>query len=282
MAKKQKKNRAQRRRAAEVNNEGKRSNRFAQQDKPTFTDVPVYARKPIKALNPLQEKYINSIKNRTITVCTGVAGSGKTFLPAQIAIDMFDDPSSKIEQIVLVRPNVALGPSIGFLKGDKLEKMRPWLVPLEGPIVERIGKGKYEYLVGAEKIDFLPVEYARGRTFNNSFVIIDEAQNLGVEAMRALLTRVGRDCKIVICGDVQQCDLDKGKNSSGLSFLQDLYNEFETPYNWIDFDSYDYCVRSSEVRYLLETFEHYDEWVEKGRPALQDERLEGDYDKYIQ
>lgn len=268
MAKKQKQNRATRRSAAAVNNGSeKRSNRFAQQDKPMLKDVPVYERKPIKGLNPLQEKYINSIKNHVITVCTGVAGSGKTFLPAQIAIDMLDDASSKIEQIVLVRPNVALGPSIGFLKGDKLEKMRPWLVPLEGPIVERIGKGKYEYLVSAEKIDFLPVEYARGRTFNNAFVIIDEAQNLGEAAMKALLTRVGKNCRVVVCGDVQQCDLDKGNKSSGLAFLQELSTEFTVPYNWIDFNSYDYCVRSDEVRYLLETFEAFEEWVEKGRPA---------------
>lgn len=262
MAKKQKKNRAQRRRAAEVNN-----NLFTS-SKPTFKEVPVYERKPIRGLNGKQTKYINSIKNHTITVCTGVAGSGKTFLPAQIAIDMFDDRTTNIEQIVLVRPNVALGPSIGFLKGDKLEKMRPWLVPLEGPIVERIGKTKYEYLVGAEKIDFLPVEYARGRTFNNSFVIIDEAQNLGIDAMKALLTRVGRDCKVIICGDIQQCDLDNGK-SSGLAFLQELSEEFEVPYNWIDFDSYDYCVRSNEVKYLLETFEEYDKWVSEGKPEYQ-------------
>lgn len=258
MAKKQKKNRATRRRAAEQGN-------FSQQ--PTFKEVPVYERKPIKALNTLQERYINSIKNRVITVCTGVPGSGKTFLPAQIAIDMFDDPSNNIESIVLVRPNVALGPSIGFLKGDKLEKMRPWLVPLEGPIVSRIGKGKYEYLVGAEKIDFLPVEYARGRTFNNAFVIIDEAQNLGVEAMRALLTRVGKDCRVVICGDVQQCDLNNG-TTSGLSFLQELSEEFNVPYNWIDFNSYDYCVRSDEVKFLLETFDEYDQWVSEGKPEV--------------
>lgn len=263
MAKKQKKNRAARRKAAQVNNN------FVPMDKPTFRDVPVYERKPIKGLNPLQEKYINSIRNHTITVCTGVAGSGKTFLPSQIAIDMFDDPSTAIENIVLVRPNVSLGPSIGFLKGDKLEKMRPWLVPVEGPIVERVGRAKYEYLVGAERIDFLPVEYARGRTFNNSFVIIDEAQNLGVEAMKALLTRVGRDCKVIICGDIQQCDLDKGKNSSGLAFLQELHEEFVVPYNWIDFNSYDYCVRSDEVKYLLETFEEYDKWVADDRPAAE-------------
>ena len=266
MARKQKKNRAARRDAANVNNsDNKRSNRFAQQDKPTFRDVPVYERKPIKGLNPLQDTYINSIRNRVITVATGVAGSGKTFLPAQIAIDMYDDPSTKIEQIVLVRPNVALGPSIGFLKGDKLEKMRPWLVPLEGPIVERIGKGKYEWMIGAEKIDFLPVEYARGRTFNNTFVIIDEAQNLGEEAMRALLTRIGRDCRVVVCGDVQQCDLEKGKRS-GLAFMQELATEFEVPYSWVDFNSYEYCVRSDEVRFMLETFEAFDKWVEAGRP----------------
>ena len=123
------------------------------------------------------------IKNNTVTVGIGEPGTGKTFIPSVLAAQELVDIHSDIEQVILVRPNEPLGKSLGMLPGDLAEKLEPWLEPIADGMKWAIGDHAYKGYVERQKIKFLAVEHARGRTFNNSYVIVDEAQNISVEAM---------------------------------------------------------------------------------------------------
>ena len=217
-------------------------------------DSPVWERKPIKPKNDLQKSYINAIRNFSYILGTGVAGSGKSAIAAWIAIDMLDDNSSPIEKIVIARPNQIEGTrSIGLLPGDKNEKMAPWVAPVANAIKDRIGKHRYERLLENEQIELLPLEYIKGLTFNNTFVIIDEAEDIEWNVLKTLVLRKGLDSKIVINGDVRQTSM---KKTSGLSTMIDFVDRYETlPIVHIDFPDWGYSVRSPEVSTLGELFE---------------------------
>lgn len=215
--------------------------------------VPLYDKPALKPMNDKQKRYINAIKNFAITCGTGVAGSGKSYLAAMLAADMFEDPNSPIERIIIARPNEIEGVrSIGMLKGSLTDKMGPLVAPIAETLKQRLGKTKYEYLVEKEKIELLPLEYIKGRSFNNAFVIIDEAEDLEWSILKTLLLRLGRDSKLVIDGDVRQTSISK---TSGLQVLLDLNDKYHLPVQFIDFDSWDYCVRSDECRLFGEIFE---------------------------
>ena len=183
-----------------------------------------------------QQRYINSIYEFNMVIAEGDAGTGKTFPPSVIALDMLLNPKYPVESIKLVRPNVELGPSLGFLKGDLYEKMQPWMVPFMDGFEYRMNKHDIRNLVNDERIEFVPPAYLRGRTWNNCFVIIDEAQNLEYDAMKCILRRIGNDCKLVICADLDQCDLpDTDKSGMHLLYaIDDLARkeEVNAPYCW--------------------------------------------------
>jgi len=183
-----------------------------------------------------QQKYINAINEFSMVVAEGDAGTGKTFPPSVIALDMLLSKKHPVESIKLVRPNVELGPSLGFLKGDLYEKMQPWMVPFMDGFEHRLSKPEIRTLVNTEQIEFVPPAYLRGRTWNNCFVIIDEAQNLEYDAIKCILRRIGQDCKIVICADLDQCDLPDS-TKSGMHLLYAIDNkakelEARVPYSW--------------------------------------------------
>ena len=207
----------------------------------------IWDRPPLKAKNDKQTEYINAIRNQTVVVGTGVAGSGKTFIAATIAADMFDDPRTNIEKIIIARPK-----SIGFLKGSLVEKMGPLVAPVSNVIKDRLGAKKFEYLVDNGSIEFLPLEYIKGLTFNNTFVIIDEAEDIEWSILKTLLLRTGKNSKIIIDGDIRQTSISK---TSGLQVLMDLGKEYHVPAAFVDFDSWEYCVRSDECRLFGEIFE---------------------------
>lgn len=210
-------------------------------------------KKPIVGMNDLQKKYINSIKNHTITLGTGVAGSGKTFIAASIAADMLLDPRACIDKIIIARPNEIEGTkSIGFLKGSLNEKMAPLVAPVVSTLKQRLGKSHYENLLANERIQLLPLEYIKGLSFDRCFVIIDEAEDLEWSILKTLLLRIGKDCKIVIDGDIRQTSISK---VSGLAKLLELIDNFYLPINHIDFHSWEYCVRSDECRIFGQAFE---------------------------
>lgn len=212
------------------------------------------SREKIKPLNELQEKYINAIYNASIIVGTGVAGSGKTFIAATIAADMLESPQYNIEKIILARPNEVEGTkSIGFLKGTLNEKMGPLVAPLAETLKKRLGLEKYYAYIEMEKIELLPLEHIKGRSFDNCFVIVDEAEDIEWSVLKTLLLRIGRDSKIVIDGDIRQQSLSK---TSGLQVLLDLNKDWDyLPMRFIDFNDWKYCVRSNECRLLGQLFE---------------------------
>lgn len=175
-------------------------------------------KQPIKfnvQLNEEQKRVKATILDADITVLKGMAGSGKTLLATQVALDMLF--TKEVEKIIITRPTVSKE-EIGFLPGDIREKMDPWLAPIYHNLYILYNKEKIEKEIELGNIEIVPFAFMRGRTFTNSFVIVDEAQNVTHNQMEAVLGRLGQASKMVICGDISQIDL-KDKRESGFSFL---------------------------------------------------------------
>jgi phosphate starvation-inducible PhoH-like protein len=173
---------------------------------------------PIKfnlQLNEEQKQSKSLILENPVVVLKGMAGSGKTLVAVQSALDMLFN--KEVEKIVITRPTVAKE-EIGFLPGDLREKMDPWLAPVYHNLYALYSKEKVDKELESGRIEIVPFAFMRGRTFINSFVIVDEAQNVTHEQMETVLGRLGKGSKMVICGDLAQIDL-KVKKDSGFSFL---------------------------------------------------------------
>jgi phosphate starvation-inducible PhoH-like protein len=166
-------------------------------------------------LNEEQKQSKSLILENPVVVLKGMAGSGKTLVAVQSALDMLF--SKEVEKIVITRPTVAKE-EIGFLPGDLREKMDPWLAPVYHNLYALYSKEKIDKELESGRIEIVPFAFMRGRTFINSFVIVDEAQNVTHEQMETVLGRLGKGSKMVICGDLAQIDL-KVKKDSGFSFL---------------------------------------------------------------
>ena len=170
-------------------------------------------RKPIKAKTLGQKTYIDSINKNTITLGIGPAGTGKTYLAVALAAKAFK--SNQVSRIILTRPAVEAGEKLGFLPGDLQTKVDPYLRPLHDALIEMFGGETYLKHLEKGYIEIAPLAYMRGRTLENSFIILDEAQNTTHEQMKMFLTRLGSGSKIVITGDITQIDLPS-RNASGL------------------------------------------------------------------
>jgi len=166
---------------------------------------------PIRALNPTQEAYLDALQCSRQVVVLGPAGTGKTWMAATHAADLFRN--RQIDKIILTRPNIPCGKSLGYFPGTLEAKFAPWAAPVIDAIKERIGKAAYEIALKNGDIELVPFEVMRGRSWKNAFVLLDEAQNTTAAEIKTFLTRIGEDCTVVINGDVSQCDLD---HASGL------------------------------------------------------------------
>jgi phosphate starvation-inducible PhoH-like protein len=171
-----------------------------------------YVRK-IQPRSPNQQRFLDAIADHSLTVAIGPAGTGKTYLAVAAAVEALE--SGRIERIVLSRPAIEAGESLGYLPGDMMEKMAPYLRPLYDCLTDRLGGKRLRALMGEGEIEIAPIGYMRGRTLNNAFIVIDEAQNCTYAQMKMLLTRLGWHSTMVITGDPEQSDLLDGM--SGLS-----------------------------------------------------------------
>lgn len=170
--------------------------------------------KPVKAKTLGQKKYLDAIKKNTVTIAVGPAGTGKTYLAVAMAVKAFR--AKQINRIILTRPAVEAGESLGFLPGDLQQKVDPYLRPLYDALFDMLGAETFKRYQERGDIEVAPLAYMRGRTLDDSFIILDEAQNTTVEQMKMFLTRLGFNSKIVVTGDATQVDLPDGKRS-GLS-----------------------------------------------------------------
>ncbi len=167
--------------------------------------------KPVKAKTIGQKKYVEAIKKNGVTLAVGPAGTGKTYLAVAAAVSAFRDKS--VNRIVLTRPAVEAGERLGFLPGDLQSKVDPYLRPLYDALFDMLGSENYQKYLERGNIEVAPLAYMRGRTLDDSFIILDEAQNTSREQMKMFLTRMGFNSKAVITGDITQIDLPSGKVS---------------------------------------------------------------------
>ena len=170
-------------------------------------------RTDLKARTPNQTVYLDNIANHDITFGIGPAGTGKTYLAVACAVDALE--RSQVQRIVLTRPAVEAGEKLGFLPGDLTQKVDPYLRPLYDALYDLMGFDKVAKAFERNALEIAPLAFMRGRTLNNAFVILDEAQNTTPEQMKMFLTRIGFGSKAVVTGDISQIDLPKG-NLSGL------------------------------------------------------------------
>ena len=170
--------------------------------------------KPVKAKTVGQKRYVGLIKKNTVVIGVGPAGTGKTFLAVSMAVTALR--SKAAERIILTRPAIEAGENLGYLPGDLQSKIDPYLRPLYDALYEMLGQETTAKHIERGTIEIAPLAYMRGRTLDNSFIILDEAQNTSPEQMKMFLTRLGNNSKAVVTGDLTQTDLPRGKKS-GLS-----------------------------------------------------------------
>lgn len=180
--------------------------------------------KQIKCKTVGQKKYVDAIRKNTVVFGVGPAGTGKTYLAVAMAVTAYK--CKEVEKIILTRPAVEAGESLGFLPGDLQSKVDPYLRPLYDALQEMFGLDTYQKLMEKGVIEVAPLAYMRGRTLSNAFIILDEAQNTTKEQMKMFLTRMGDGSKMVVTGDVTQIDLPTGKKS-GLIHATDILKNIE-------------------------------------------------------
>ena len=210
--------------------------------------------KPVKPKTLGQKKYCSAIKENTITIGVGPAGTGKTYLAVALAVTAFR--AQQVNRIILTRPAVEAGEKLGFLPGDLQQKVDPYLRPLYDALFDLLGAETYQRYVERGNIEVAPLAYMRGRTLDDSFIILDEAQNTTPEQMKMFLTRLGFGSKMVITGDVTQIDLPDGRHSGlkeAIKILRNVDDIAQVTFNEKD------VVRHRLVQDIIKAYEKYQE-----------------------
>lgn len=219
-------------------------------------------RKILKPKTRNQETYMQSINKSDVTFCSGPAGSGKTSVSVGMACEYLIE--KKVDKIIITRPVVESGRGLGHLPGTLVEKINPYLIPILEEMNQYLTKNTVETYRGRDIIELCPLEYMRGRNFHNCFMILDEAQNATFEQIKMFITRIGKDSKAVINGDLRQSDL--GKHQGGLKTCMDKLSEV----SGVGVCKLDYSdiVRSGIVSKILMTLnKEEDENEDEGEPV---------------
>ena len=222
---------------------------------PRTQDIVLYAKKQlIRAKTEGQKQYIQSVLENDIVFCIGPAGTGKTYLAVAIALALLKEKA--ISKIILTRPAIEAGESLGFLPGDLMEKVDPYLRPLTDALFDMLPSDQLQKYVDRKIIEIVPLGYMRGRTMNNAFVILDEAQNATPMQMKMFLTRLGIQSKAIATGDITQTDLPD-KAESGLVQIQNVLKGIDG----IDFVYMDKAdvVRHRLVKEIIAAYETFHE-----------------------
>lgn len=202
----------------------------------------------LEPLNDNQKSYIQSLIENDQVIVFGPAGTGKTFIVSTFAANYYH--TKKINKIVITRPHVAVGKDIGYLPGTLEEKAAPWALPVLDVLEKQLGKGVVETALRNGNIEVAPLALMRGRSFEDTFVICDEAQNITLQELKMLVTRIGEGSKLVLNGDIQQSDLKEG---DGLSKIVHLTKKYMLPIPVVEFGVED-IVRSDICKLWIETF----------------------------
>ena len=210
--------------------------------------------KPVRPKTLGQKKYVEAIKNNTVVFGIGPAGTGKTYLAVAMAVNAFR--SRDVSRIILTRPAVEAGEKLGFLPGDLQSKVDPYLRPLYDGLFDMLGSESYHKFVERGSIEVAPLAYMRGRTLDDSFIILDEAQNTTPEQMKMFLTRLGFNSKIVVTGDMTQIDLPDGKRSGLIEATKILKNIDDI--SICTFNEKD-VVRHRLVQAIIKAYEKHEE-----------------------
>ncbi len=209
--------------------------------------------KPIKSKTLGQKEYIQAMNHNTIVFGIGPAGTGKTYLAVAKAVAAFR--KKEVSRIIITRPAVEAGEKLGFLPGDLQNKVDPYLRPLHDALFEMIGTESYNNYVEKGLIEVAPLAYMRGRTLDNSYIILDEAQNTTPEQMKMFLTRIGFGSKAIITGDITQIDLPEGKRSGLKEAIKILADVEDLTFCYF---SHKDVVRHPLVQKIIQAYEKYD------------------------
>ncbi len=218
-----------------------------------YENIILYTRNDvIKAKTPTQAKYVEEVRKNDICFAIGPAGTGKTYMAVAFSVAALKQ--GRVKKIVLARPAVEAGESLGFLPGDFKEKIDPYLRPLYDALQDMMPPEQLKGYVEKEIIEIVPLAYMRGRTLNNAFVILDEAQNASDVQMKMFLTRLGPNSKSIITGDITQIDLPS-KHSSGLIHVQQVLKNVDGV-GFVYFDKPD-VVRHKLVKDIINAYETF-------------------------
>jgi phosphate starvation-inducible protein PhoH and related proteins len=208
-------------------------------------------RKPVRPKTAGQKSYIDAVRANTVTFAIGPAGTGKSYLAVALAVQALQ--AKEVHRIILTRPAVEAGERLGFLPGDLLAKVDPYLRPLYDALYDMLEPEVVGRLMERGTIEVAPLAFMRGRTLNDSFIILDEAQNTTAEQMKMFLTRLGFGSRVVVTGDVTQIDLPEGRGRSGLLAVRDILHDIDGVV-FIELDRTD-VVRHRIVQDIVHAYE---------------------------
>jgi phosphate starvation-inducible PhoH-like protein len=222
---------------------GKRISRYKKSGEENFSKLV-----PLETLNKNQELYLKALRGSKQVIVLGPSGTGKTYMAASYAANQYLMKS--INKIIITRPAVSVGKSLGALPGTLEEKFGPWLSPVLSVLEEQLGKGVVETGIKNGNIVMAPLEYMRGSSFKDAFILADEAQNLDIAQFKMLVTRIGENCQLVLNGDIRQSDI---KEQSGLSKAIHLAKKYSIEASVVEFQVED-IVRSDICRQWVQAF----------------------------